>query len=173
MSHLKRHSSSRLSLHRLVGECGTGREKTLAILQAAGIEPDADRRYDAEEAKAAILRAKDQTLATGKAAAAGTRSNGFEDLAAAKARSEEARARKLELQAKQLEETLLPRAATEAAFTELGASLRNAFLGLGAKVIPQIIGRDAPTGAAVIDREIEDILRVFTDREKFIADILS
>ena len=152
-------------------------------LKAAAVVPNSAGQYDEAAALAAIASQVDPARTAGHAvggkgevaeASGGSTRGSLNGYADARARSEEMRAQKLELEVRKRNGELVERAAVERAGVALFVQTRIALMAVGSKVAPQLLGvANALDGQRIVDEAIREALTAFANETAAIADILA
>jgi hypothetical protein len=151
-------------------------------LKAAGVGANSAGKYDEGAALAAIASQVDPARTAGHAVggkgevaeatgpAARASLNTYAD---ARARSEEMRAQKLELEVRRRSSELVERAAVTRAGVSLFTQTRIALMAVPSKVASKLLNiADALEAQHIVEDAIRDALTVFADEQKAIAEVL-
>ncbi len=152
-------------------------------LDAAGIKPDANGHFPLDESLAAIDLQRDPSKRLGKLAAgqgaitapatakpASDRVSAAATLAEARARSEIARARKLELDNLRAEQAMLDKDTVVKAGQHFAAHMRAGLMGFGPSVAASLVGLPADQMAQRITAAMRDLLGRLGDVQDFVLD---
>ncbi|OYX78511.1 MAG: hypothetical protein B7Y77_02255 [Bradyrhizobium sp. 35-63-5] len=152
-------------------------------LKSAGVQADSVGSVDEAAALAAIAANVDPARTAGHAVggkgdvaeASGAATRGkLGTLADAKARSEIARADKLEIENRRRAGELVERAAVERAGVALFTQTRIALLAIASKVAPRLLGiTDALDAQRIVDEAIREALAAFAEDQQALAEILA
>ena len=162
--------TERIKITALSDRAHKSRGATRAILDAAGIGADAAGFYPLDAALKALEAASSPDKSLGRRAAMGSDEapSSVQSLAAARARSETARAIKLELENKRLEGDLMSRETVVEAGKHFAAHVRAGLMSFGASVAPRLVGLSAAQIAAEIEAATRDLLARLGNAEDFI-----
>ena len=166
----------RISLREIGRKAGVDDKTVARAVEIAGLNAIGGK-YDLDAAIKAIADNADPSLIAGHNAAARGDIQGAGSatsiLATAKARAEEARAAKIELELQLRRGELVERAAVLEAGADLIARVRTTLLSIGFRIAPKVEGLDVQAAAKVINDEIRVALGVLGDADAFTAEVLS
>ena len=166
--------SALATLRQLATETGLDARTIGRIVRDAGLVEHPGKRFDRVEAMRAVEAGQNVDLVAGHAV--GGRGNvasaAISTLSRAKARSEAARADKLELDVKRRSGELLPRKAVEEAAADIIRRAQQHFMGLGPRVAPRLIAQSDPRRVAeILDDEARATLAQLADLGRLADDI--
>lgn len=167
-------ASGLATLRQLATETGLDARTVGRILRDAGLVEHPGRRFDRAAARAAVEAGQTVDLEIGHAI--GGRGNvgspAISTLSRAKARSEAARADKLELDVKRRAGELLPRKAVEEAARDIIRQAQQHFLAIGQRAAPRLVGHSDPRRIAeILDDEARGALAKLADLDRLAEDI--
>ncbi len=169
-------SSDLSSLKDLAEAAGMDARTAGRILRDAGVGERSGRRFPKAEALAVLARDADPVLLAGHAAAgrgAGM-SSATASLASARAGTESLRGRKLAFDLATKQGEYLRRDRVESALDDMVQRARDAFLDLGTRAAPKLVGiTDLHRLAELIEIDVRAILATLADPERIIDEALS
>jgi phage terminase Nu1 subunit (DNA packaging protein) len=149
---------------------GVSVETVRAACERAGVVIHPGRLYEQDAAVAAVASHADPARIAGHAASGlgNAQSAEISTLASARARAEEARAKKLETENARTEGLLVERAAVVAAGCDLIARVRGALLSVGQRAAPVVSGlTDHLVIADAINASVREVLGELSDHDLF------
>ncbi len=150
--------SDRVGITELARLVKGNRARLVQTLTLYGLERGEDRKFDRAAALKAIDAHKNHDIVVGLAAARGT-GTPASSLAEQKAKSEELRARRLEILIEKEERRLIPRAAVEQSAEKFIATLRAAIDAVATRAAPRLIGvKNEAVAAEIIKAETDAAL---------------
>ena len=164
--------AKRGSIQKIADETGVNQATVRRALADAGVGAGHgdDRFVEAVEIVKAYV---DQARVIGHAAHGrgdGGNTETTSALTAAKLRSEQLRARKIEIENAEKEGSLIPREAVTETGSHIIATARTALLSLGHRLAAKVAGKsDLVEIARIVEAEIRDVLSVLADESKFFA----
>ncbi|QDM28400.1 hypothetical protein FNL56_21505 [Tardiphaga sp. vice304] len=163
-------------MNALANELGISPNTVKAAAVAADL-PHGRGGFNEDNLRAAVEDFADPARIAGHAASSGKTTlatTSTNTLANARARAEEARADKLELEHRVRVGELVEREAVTNVATDLIAAVRTSLLSLGYRIAPLITGSTDPQAiAGIINEQIRTALRELADPDRFLDEVLS
>lgn len=169
-------AADRVSIASLAHESQLDGHTVRDQLSAAGLRAGADGKFDRAEALAVLAANVDPARVAGHSASGrgAVASAETSRLSNSRAKAEDWRARKIELEVKVKEGLFVSRTDVTAAGAHICASARQAFLAIGRKLGPRLAGEtDANVIAHMIEDEARAALGVLVSDETFLAEVLA
>lgn len=154
------------TIRRVADELALDQATVRRALKASGREPSDDRIRFSE-----ALEIVSDVADPGRIVAhAATRGGANSELSAARARFEELKARKLEIENEKAEGALISREAVTATGAHIIATARTALLSLGYRLAEKVAGKaDVREIARIVESEVRDVLGALADDTRFFA----
>jgi hypothetical protein len=168
---MKTQRPGRACITALAEQSNISRDKAKAILDQAGFKRDMYREYSEADALEVLQAAVDQSRAVGNhLAGRGSDASAINlnSVAAARARAEQARADKIELELDERRKNLISKSAVIDAASAFALHVRNGLLAVGDKAAAQCVGKSADQIAATINGFINEALSDLSDVDAYI-----
>ncbi|MEW6395297.1 MAG: hypothetical protein AB1582_12170 [Pseudomonadota bacterium] len=160
--------AERGTIQKIADVCGADHQSVRRALDRAGIAIDSEN-FNFDDAVAAVREIADPARLVGHAATRVTESGGSA-MREARIRSEELKARRLEIENQKAEGALVSREAVTDTGARIIAEARTALLSLGYRLAEKVAGKsDTREIARIVESEVRDVLGALADEDRFFA----